>query len=52
MMILPGTEAGSLHVKRRVAGISSLNRKNMLTIAAMITRQANRNGITCLTLTA
>jgi hypothetical protein len=51
-MILPYIEAGALHSERRVAAFPDLKSKNAMTTAALITREANRNGIIRLTLTA
>ena len=51
-MILPDIGAGALHAKRRVTAFTDLKSKNMVTTAALITRDANRNGIICLTFTA
>ncbi len=51
-MILPDTEAGALHVKRRVTAFSDLKSQKAVTTAALITREANHDGIIHLTLTA
>jgi hypothetical protein len=51
-MILPDIEAGALHAKRRVTAFPDLKSKNMVTTAALITRDANRSGIIRLTFTA
>jgi hypothetical protein len=51
-MILPDIEAGALHTKRRVTAFLCLKSKNTAATAAMITREANRDGIIRLTLTA
>ncbi len=51
-MILPDIGAGALHAGRRVAAFLDLKSKNTVTTAALITREANRNGIIRLTLTA
>ena len=51
-MILPGIEAVALHAKRRVAEFSDLKSMNAVTTVARIIREANRDGIIRLTLTA
>jgi hypothetical protein len=51
-MILPDVEAGALHAERRVTAFPCLKSKNMVATATLITREANRNGIIRLTLTA
>jgi hypothetical protein len=51
-MILPDIEAGALHAGRRVAAFLDLKSKNTVTAAALITWEASRNGIICLTFTA
>jgi hypothetical protein len=51
-MILPDIEAGASHAKRRVTAFLYLKSKNKVAIAAPIIREANRNGIIRLTLTA
>jgi hypothetical protein len=51
-MILPDIEAGALHAKRRVTAFPDLKSENTVTTATLITREANRNGIICLTFTA
>jgi hypothetical protein len=51
-MILPDTEAGAWHAKRRVTALSDLKSKNTTTTVAPATREANRNGIISLTFTA
>ena len=51
-MILPDTEAGVWHAKRRVTAFPDLKRKNTTMIAALITSEANRSGIIRLTFTA
>jgi len=51
-LILPDIEAGALHAKRRVTGFPDLKSENTITIAVLITREANRNGIIRLTVTA
>jgi hypothetical protein len=51
-MILPHIEAGVLRAGQRVAAFPSPNSENMRTTAALIAREANRNGIILLTSTA
>jgi hypothetical protein len=51
-MILPDTEAGVWHAKRRVTALTDLKRKNTTKTAALFTWKANRSGIIRLTLTA
>jgi len=51
-MILPDIEAGASHAKRRVTVFPYLKSKNTVATATPITREANRDGIIRLTLTA
>jgi|GEM_PF-1614409 len=51
-MILPHIEARALHAERRVTVFSGLKSMNVLTAAALIIRNADRNGIIRLTLMA
>jgi hypothetical protein len=51
-MILPDIEAGALHAKRRVTAFPYLKSKNTVTTTALITREAIRDDIIRLTLTA
>jgi hypothetical protein len=51
-MILPDTEAGVWHAKRRVTAFPDLKRKNTTAIAALITPEANHSGIIRPTFTA
>jgi hypothetical protein len=51
-MILPHIEARALHAERRVTAFSGLKSMSVLTTAALIIRNADRNGIIRLTLMA
>jgi hypothetical protein len=51
-MILPDSETRALHTGRRVAAFLGLKSTNRLTGAAATTREADRNGIIRLTVTA
>jgi hypothetical protein len=51
-MILPRIEAGALHAERRVTAFSGLKSMSVLTTAALIIRNAGRNGIIRLTIMA
>ena len=51
-MTLPHTKTAFLHAGRRVAAFFSITSTDMLVIAALTTRAANRNGIIRLTFTA
>jgi hypothetical protein len=51
-MILPDIEAGALHAGRRVTAFPDLKSKNTVTSTPLITREANRDRIIRLTLTA
>jgi hypothetical protein len=51
-MILPHIEARALHVERRVTAFSCLKSMSILKTAALIIRNADRNGIIRLTLMA
>jgi hypothetical protein len=51
-MILPDIEDGALHIGWRVTAFSDLKSENSLTMAALITREADHNGVICLTFTA
>ena len=52
MMILPDTEAGALHAKRRVTTFPRFKSTERLTAIALIAHDADRNGIIPLTFTA
>ena len=51
-MILPHIEASALHAERRVTAFSGLKSMSVLMTAALIIRNADRNGIIRLTFTA
>jgi hypothetical protein len=51
-IILPDIAAGSLHAARRVTAFPDLKSRDTVTTAALIIREANRNGIIRLTFTA
>jgi hypothetical protein len=51
-MILPHINAGSLHARQRVAAFLRVASMDMPAMAALATRNANRNGIIRLTVTA
>jgi hypothetical protein len=51
-MILPHTRAMALHAGRRVAAFPGIMSKDRRNIPALMTRDANRNGIIRLTFTA
>jgi hypothetical protein len=52
MMILPDSEAGVLHARRRVMKSMTSKSTSMLTTAIMIARETSRDGIIPLTFTA
>jgi hypothetical protein len=51
-MILPDTEAGVWHARRRIMTFPGLKRNNTTMIATLITSEANRSGIIRLTFMA
>jgi hypothetical protein len=51
-MILPYIQAAALHAGRHVAAFSGITGKARRNMAALMTRDANRNGIINLTFTA